>query len=334
MGQLLPERHKQTDFFVCDILDATPKDDIGSMEHPMFTLSKKPDRRIRRYEHNGEYIEIKPGFHGLANIFDKDILIFAISMLIAGMNEGREPSKTICLTAYDLLHTTNRPTDGDAYQRLKAAFNRLEGTRIETCLRTGGKEITRGFGLIDSWEIIRKDKKGRMEGIEMTLSDWLYNAILAKEVLTISPDYFRIGKPIERRIYELCRKHCGRQPKWEISLKLLHKKVGATAPLKKFRFLVKDIAASDHIPDYWIKLDGERDVLIARPRQAAADKTKRSGPRLKTKTYETAAQILGAHGLDKYAIEEEWREWITGKEPPHNPDGAYIGFCKMKIASL
>ena len=33
---LLPERHPTADFFVCDILGASPKDDLGSMEHPIF----------------------------------------------------------------------------------------------------------------------------------------------------------------------------------------------------------------------------------------------------------------------------------------------------------
>lgn len=31
------------DFFQCDILDAAPKDDMSSMEHPIFSLSTKPD---------------------------------------------------------------------------------------------------------------------------------------------------------------------------------------------------------------------------------------------------------------------------------------------------
>ena len=73
---LLPDRHRQLDFFVCDILDANPKDDLGSMEHPLFTLSKNPDTRIRLYEHNGNTVKIVPSALGLATIFDKDILIY------------------------------------------------------------------------------------------------------------------------------------------------------------------------------------------------------------------------------------------------------------------
>ncbi len=335
MAKLLRRKHAQRDLFVCDILDATPKDDIGSMEHPFFSLSKNPDKRVRRYEHNGEYIQFTPSFTGMATIFDKDILIFAMSQLMAKINAGEEPSQIIQFSAYDLLVTTNKRTSGDEYKRLKSAFLRLEGTRIETCMMTGGKEITQGFGLIEYWKIIREGRDGRMEGLEMKLSDWLYNAILAKEVLTISPDYFRLGKPLERRVYEICRKHCGHQLKWRISLELLKKKTGSSSSLKKFRLFMRDIIESDHIPDYQIYFDDDKkDLLIVRPRVAHEPVIEQHKPFLKPQTYETAEKILSKHRLDKYAVEAEWLEWNKGKEPPQSPDGAFIGFCKFKVNSL
>jgi Replication initiator protein A len=88
-AKLLPDRHPTADFFVADILDWALKNDRQSMEHPMFSLSKKPDRRVRHYEHNGNSITIKPGADGLATIWDKDILIYAVSQLVAAMNVGR-----------------------------------------------------------------------------------------------------------------------------------------------------------------------------------------------------------------------------------------------------
>ena len=33
---------------------------MASMEHPIFSLSTKPDHRIRRYEHGTTFVEIKP----------------------------------------------------------------------------------------------------------------------------------------------------------------------------------------------------------------------------------------------------------------------------------
>jgi hypothetical protein len=100
---LLPVRYPDPDLFICDVLDAIPKDDMASMEHPIFSLATKPDRRVFRYEHNGNKLEIVPSVKGLATIHDKDILIYCISQLIGKMNQGERPSRTLHLTARDLL---------------------------------------------------------------------------------------------------------------------------------------------------------------------------------------------------------------------------------------
>ena len=229
-GALLPDRHPQVDFFVCDIFDALPKDDIATMEHPVFTLSTRPDRRILSYEHRGTTVEVTPSMKGLATIHDKDILIFCISQLMAAINAGRAVSRTLTLRAHDLLVATNRETSGDAYRRLKEAFERLAGTRITTNIVTGDTEVTSGFGLIESWEIVKRSRGGRMVSVTVTLSDWLFRAVLSKSVLTLSRDYFRLRKPLERRIYELARKHCGKQPEWRVSVEVLLKKSGSASP--------------------------------------------------------------------------------------------------------
>ena len=59
---LLPDRLEQADLFVCDIFDAAPKGDMASMAHPIFSLSTKPDHRIRRYEDESgkNFVEVKP----------------------------------------------------------------------------------------------------------------------------------------------------------------------------------------------------------------------------------------------------------------------------------
>src|SRR3546814_10603980 len=69
------------------------------------------DRRVFHYEHNGNKLEIVPSVKGLATIHDKDILIYCISQLIGKMNQGERPSRTLHLTARDLLVWTNRQTD-------------------------------------------------------------------------------------------------------------------------------------------------------------------------------------------------------------------------------
>ena len=335
---LLPDRYPMDDFFICDITDVIPKDDVGSMEHPIYSLSTKPDTRIREYDHNGIQITVTPSATGLASIHDKDVLIYCISQLIAKMNAGEQPRRTLHLKAHDLLKTTNRRTDGRGYEQLMGALDRLSGTRIKTNLVTGGEEITESFGLIDSWRIVRQTKSGRMSELRVNLSDWIFNAVSAKEVLTLSRGYFRLRKPLERRLCEIARKHVGRQPEWTISLDLLRKKCGSGSTLKEFKRLVRRIVEtdinSDHFPDYRIRLDETRprDMVVFESRgciPAINDRSKEIHiPALDPDTYHDAR--LEAPGWDVRELEKRWREWISmsDAEPPRRPDAAFIGFCR------
>jgi plasmid replication initiation protein len=327
MAPLLLDHHPNYDLFICDVLDAIPKDDMASMEHPFFSLSTKPDMRHLRYEHNSNTLEIIPSGYGLATIHDKDVLIFVISQLIAKMKEGHEPGRTVILRAYDLLIATNREASGDGYRRLKTGLDRLAGTRIKTNIKTNHVRITKNFGLIDSYEIVeRSPDDERMMAIKITLSEWLYNAVAGFEVLTLHRNYFRLRKPMERRIYELARKHCGSHEKWTVRLQTLKKKIGTTAPLKKFRFNVRKLVEMNHLPDYKISLVD--DVATFTSRRTSAREGNVRLPRLKTETFEKAKRA--APGWDVYYLEIKWREWIAGKEKPNNPDAAFIAFCSKK----
>jgi len=327
-GGLLPDRHRQGDFFLCDIFDAIPKDDIASMEHPLFSLATRPDRRILDYAHNGVAITVTPSVKGLATIHDKDILIFCISQLMAALNAGRQVSRTLYLKAHDLLVATNRETSGDAYRRLREAFERLAGTRITTNIVTGDQEVTTGFGLIESWEIVRKTRGGRMVSVAVTLSDWLYRAVLSKSVLTLSRDYFRLRKPLERRIYELARKHCGRQPEWVISVDTLLKKSGSASPRRVFRKMLRDMIAAGHLPDYAMEeLDG--DLIRFSPKDRLVEAPAHP-PSLSPAALERARDILP--GWDVYALEADWRAvWARSGAPKlRSPDAAFLGWVKKR----
>lgn len=316
----------QRDFFVCDFLSAMPKHDLASMEHPLFSLSTRPDRRILEYEHNDALIRITPSVKGRATIFDADILIFCISQLVAALNAGREVARTLTLTAHDLMVATGRDTSGDGYKRLRDAFERLAGTRITTNIATGETETTTGFGLIESWEIVRKTRAGRMVSVSVTLSDWLFRAVLARSVLTLSRDYFSLRKPLERRLYELARKHCGRQVDWAVSLEVLCKKSGSASPRRVFRAMLREIAARDPLPDYTLTEEAD-DLWRIRPRRVVEAG---QGFALKPATLEEGKAL--APGWDIYALEAEWREMWQASGRPHlrSPDRAFIGWLKKR----
>lgn len=325
-GGLLPDRARQGDFFLCDIFDAIPKDDLASMEHPLFSLATRPDRRILSYAHNGVAITVTPSVKGLATIHDKDVLIFCVSQLMAALNAGRAVSRTLTLKAHDLLEATNRETSGDAYRRLRETFERLAGTRITTNIVTGEVETTAGFGLIEAWEIVRRTRGGRMISVAVTLSEWLYRAVLAKSVLTLSRDYFRLRKPLERRVYELARKHCGRQEGWTVSVDTLLKKSGSASPRRVFRAMLRAMIAAGHLPDYLIQ-EMPGDLIRFVPRAPASE----AAPPVLSAAALEAARAL-APGRDVHALEAEWRGvWArTGGQRLRRPDAAFLGWLRKR----
>lgn len=340
LAPLLPDRHPQMDFFVCDIFDAAPKSDVASMTFPLFTLATKPDHISRRYEQGSYWIEINPGAAGRATVHDRDVLIYCISQCMAALRQGRQINRTMRLHAHDLLQVTNRQTSGAGYEGLTAALKRLQSTQIVTNVTTGGIEQMDVFSFVDRVRTIKETREGRMIELEITLSDWVFNAIREKEgeILTIHRDYFRLRKPLERRLYELARKHCGRNKEWKFSLSTLRERTGSNSTPKEFARLVRGIVADNeahrHIPDYDFALN-DNETLTITPRLEfldscaphAAESVRDALAPLRPATYERAKKI--APRADIYELEAQWRDLMASRsEPVRSPDAAFIGFVR------
>ena len=312
------------------------------MEYPLFTLSTKPDMTVREYKNGKTWLKISPSNLGLATVHDRDILIYCISQCMARLNKGQTVHKTLRFNAHDLLKTTNRQTSKEGYEGFKAALKRLQSTQIETNVVTGGKEQWEVFSFIDGAKTIKESRDGRMQAIEITLSDWVFNAINEKggDILTISRDYFRLRKPLERRLYEIARKHCGQNPRWNFKVESLHKRTGSTSTLKEFRRMLKNIIEANtkhgHIPDYTFQLDG--DLVIIRPRGNFIEIFDDSPPALafdqitlKSSTYETARKFAGGYDLHGFLV-PSWKEMLAIKKSmPDNADASFIGYVKWYI---
>lgn len=321
---------------MCDIFDAVPKADMASMEHPIFSVSTKPDMEERNYARAGVEISIRPSPRGLATVHDRDVLIYCISQIMAALNKGQQVSHVVRFKAYDLLVATNRGTDGRGYEQLTAAFERLQGTQIQTDIKSGGVEEWDVFSLIDRAKIIRKSRDGRMLEVEVRLSDWVFNAIRANEVLTLNRRYFRLRKPLERRMYEIARKHCGWPGKpVKFGLATLQAKCGSGSTLREFRRLVKTIADQDHLhshfPDYAIQLNESADQVTFAPRSAkAALPPSTEFPIISELALEKARKV--APGYDVYALKSDyltfWDE--KGRQELKSPDAAFLGWCKKR----
>ena len=332
---LIPEKYPQGDLFICDVADAVLKDIMPQMEHPFYSLSKKPDTTERLYRHGDNWLKVTPSIHGLATIYDKDILIYCISQVIAKKKQGLSIAKRVRINSADLLRFTNRGVSGRDYQALDSAFERIRGTTISTNIRTGDEEQTDIFGLIDSASIRRKyGFEGRLLWCEIVLSDWIFNAIEGNEVLTLHRDYFRLRKPLERRLYEIARKHCGQQKRWKIGLPLLLKKTGTQGTEKEFRRKLRAIVLSDHLPDYSISFDAETDNVLFENRDTMPlNRTKEVAQtwtgQISMDVFTQIAQLR--LNEDKYALESEFRNWINAKGIyPKNADALFLDFCKKR----
>lgn len=250
--------HLQTKLFVANIIEWPVKDDLASMEFPLFSLSKKPDTKIREYTNptSKKKVRITPSVLGAATVFDKDLLLFIGSQIIEGRQSGLAISRIVKVDTYNFFIGTCRNPSGNAYINMLNMLRRLKGTSIETNIITGGIEQTKGFGLVEEYEITRhsKDGKGVLE-VVVTVSEWLYNALLHYEVLTIDRRYFQLNQSLERRLYELARKHTGEKAIWKCDLEIMRLKSGSTQDLRHFRSNIRYIIKRNLLPDYYIALD-------------------------------------------------------------------------------
>lgn len=71
-----------------------------------------------------------------------------------------------------------------------------------------------------------------------------------------------------RRLYEIARKHCGRQSQWVISLRLLQEKTGSKSTLKEFRSAISTIQADNSLPEYSLYLEETNDQVVFTARNA------------------------------------------------------------------
>ena len=335
VNALLPDRYPQLDLFLCDVVDAVLKSDIESMAHPVFALSTSPNMKPVRYCNGDNYLQVTPSAHGRATIHDRDVLIYCISQAMHALNNNQKVSKRIRFRAGDILMATNRQRSGRGYQLLKNSFRRLQGTQIETNIRRDGQEQFKVFGLLESAQVIRETSTGRMIEVEVILSDWIFDAIEDHHVLTLDRTYYRLRRPLERRLYEIARKFCGSQKSWQIGLEKLRERCGSESSLREFRRLVKRIVTDDaklnYMPQYKYSFEGDK--LLVRNTQWSEPRTAAVAPMdaAPLSPGVMAEARRAAPGWDVYALENEWRAWVRKRKiAVKHSDRHFVSFCRAR----
>jgi plasmid replication initiation protein len=258
------------------IADLSLRDQRETMERPFFSLSKR--KRMKPIDYTSPdgkiWIKVSPHQdHGMATIWDADILIWATSQIMEAQRQGRPTARLLVFRAFDLLRAIGRAdrrtgrVPGSRYTELKAALQRLQSTVIRTNMRTlrGNRERTveTMFSWIDRWRYTRGEGDSDLHAIELSLSPWVYEGVIEQSrVLAIAREYFDIEGGLERAIYRIARKHVGQQGEFRISLPVLHDKTGSDSSPKEFRRMLRDIVRRDRLPDYQVRYT-EGDNIVA-----------------------------------------------------------------------
>lgn len=273
----------QLDLFVGAGSDIAARDAQDLMAWPFFSLAKS--KRVKPIDFRMGEVAIlveATAEHGMATIWDADVLIWVASQIVEARDAGKATSRLIAATPHEILSFTRRGTGKAGYERLKAALDRLQSTSIATSIRQAGARRRRRFSWINEWRE-RLDDNGRALGIEMIVPDWLYEGVLDRAlVLTIDPAYFALTGGLERWLYRIVRKHGGKQKGgWSFDISHLHLKSGALSPLKRFAFEVRAIVRRQSLPGYNLALEHqfgrERLLFVAAPVDPFASARRRIG---------------------------------------------------------
>jgi len=256
------------------------KDQIDLMAYPFFSLSKQKRTTPIQYDDGRVKVTVTgQEQHGIANIYDADILIYVASQLMSAKNKGQETSRRIKMSRYDILEFLKKGTGGIQYKRLKESLERLQSTSVSTTITREGSRFKKYamFSWISEWRAIENNNKPI--AIEFELNQWLYEGIIEGKVLTLPHKYFRIESGLERFLYRLCRKVIGIQKYGELKMKLdtVHKRSGITRKPGAFKKMIEKIVMSQSIPDYWIflvKKDSTEDYVCGLPRDTYESKEK------------------------------------------------------------
>ena len=260
----------QLDLFRALPGDFAPRDAQDLMAYPFFSLAKS--KRVAPIDFAAGSVSIRVEAvpdHGMATIWDADILIWAASQIVEARDAGLRTSRLMGATPYEILTYVGRGTSARDYQRLKAALDRLQSTTISTSIRQPAEGRRHRFSWINEWQE-RSDRDGRPDGIELIVPDWFYQAVLDNAlILTIDRAYFDLTGGLDRWLYRLVRKHGGRQRDgWRFDFHHLHQKSGALSPFKRFAFELRDIIRRQPLPGYTLFFEtevGGRKLLAFEP---------------------------------------------------------------------
>jgi len=256
--------------------DLAPRDAQDLMTYPFFSLAKSHRAAPIDFRMKDVAIRVEAvAEHGMATIWDADVLIWAASQIVEARDAGLRTSRFMAVRPREILTFTGRGTSARDYHRLKAALDRLQSTTVATSLRQIHERRMHRFSWINEWTE-RADSHGNADGIDFIVPDWFYRAVLDDAlVLTIDRGYFALTGGVERWLYRIVRKHAGRQSGgWRFEFRHLHLKSASLSPFKRFAFELREIVRRQPLPGYRLLVErdtGGRELLAFAPVKTSTD---------------------------------------------------------------
>lgn len=236
--------------------DLAPRDSQDLMAYPFFSLAKT--KRIIPIDFRVGAIAIRVEAvpeHGMATIWNADVLIWAASQIVEARDNGLKNSRLMAGTPYEILTFVGRDTSARDYDRVKARLDRLQSTTVLTSIRQPTERRRHRFFWLNEWKETA-DANGRPFGLELILLDWFYAGVIDDAlVLTIDRGYFELTGGLERWLYRLARKQGERQHRgWSFDLVRFHTKSGILSPLEHFSSDIRQIVQRQTLPGYRLVL--------------------------------------------------------------------------------
>jgi len=276
-----PQDDAQLMFFVPTVYDAPLKDDVNLMDVAPFSLSKRANKGIIKYELKDSLITIEGGAEsGLATVFDYDIFLNMVSYLAEEVQQYRRdeakglrptvPPKVYRPSASHILKFCRRSDGGKSYEDLEAALDRLAATTIKVVNLSGGKRRqVDSRPLIGGYSVVSRTGANKIELVEITIPDWVYTSVVRSDkklpLLTLNQDYFLISSGLGRFIYRLARKAAGKDEA-RYGMRELHKRSGSSQELRKFAYDLREFVTRTQafpMPDYDLSLEeGKEEQML------------------------------------------------------------------------
>ncbi|MCW5705139.1 MAG: replication initiator protein A, partial [Bradyrhizobium sp.] len=153
MRRKLTSERDQLELFRALPGDLAPRDSQDLMAYPFFSLAKSKRVVPIDFRVTGIRIRVEAvAEHGMATIWDADVLIWAASQIVEARDAGLKTSRLMAATPYEILSFVGRGTSARDYDRLKSALDRLQSTTVLTSLRQQAERRRHRFSWINEWK--------------------------------------------------------------------------------------------------------------------------------------------------------------------------------------